>query len=116
MLGNNCAANICGQYALHKMAFRTRVATASAFAAATCASFPGAQGMKSDTRALCCARSQLGYVAGDTGFSYVVGFGDKYPLQARVHLRNSESAIEDVLAILAGSALIGSGRPHDCSK
>jgi endoglucanase len=71
----------------------TRVATASAFTAATYASFPGVKGTEYGTKALCYARSQLGYVVGDTGFSYVVGFGEKYPLQ--VHHRDSVCTLDE---------------------
>ena len=34
-------------------------------------------------KAACYARSQLGYILGDTGRSYVVGVGNNYPQQVR---------------------------------
>jgi hypothetical protein len=71
----------------------TRVATASAFTAATYASFPGVKNTTYGTKALCYARAQLGYLVGDTGFSYVVGFGNRFPMQ--VHHRDSTCTLEE---------------------
>lgn len=43
--------------------------------------------------ARCLVRSQLGYVAGDTRYSYVVGFGDSFPQQ--VHHRDACCTLEE---------------------
>lgn len=92
----------------------TRVATASAFTAATFASFPGVAGTDYATKALCYARSQLGYVLGDTGYSYVGGFGPNYPQQS--HHRDSvctiEEDLEDDCQQCAPIAMPWSGAPH----
>jgi Glycosyl hydrolase family 9 len=59
-----------------------RQATFSTFTALTYATLPGAATSEPArvAAARCLARSQLGYVLGDTGFSYVIGNGDKYPV------------------------------------
>ena len=39
------------------------------------------------------ARSQMGYIAGDTGYSYVVGYGRSWPEQ--VHHRDSACTLKE---------------------
>eukprot|EP00892_Ulva_mutabilis_P001195 jgi/Ulvmu1/11076/UM007_0258.1 len=65
-----------------------RTSYTAAFIASMYATFPGVP-EANVTEALCFARSQLGYIAGDNplGMSYVVGFGTKWPLQ--VHHRDT---------------------------
>jgi hypothetical protein len=43
--------------------------------------------------ARCFARSQLGYVLGDTGYSFVVGHGHRYPNQ--VHHRDAACTLAE---------------------
>jgi Glycosyl hydrolase family 9 len=70
-----------------------RIGSASAFTAATFASIPGVN-TKFATAAFCYARSQLGYIVGETTeFSYVHGFGDNFVTQ--VHHRDSVCTLEE---------------------
>lgn len=54
--------------------------------------FPGVSA-ELKTQAFCLARSQMGYVVGDTGFSYVVGFGANWSKQ--VHSRDAACTLEE---------------------
>ena len=70
-----------------------RVASASAFQAATYASLPGVPEQKA-YQFYCYARAQLGYIVGETtGLSYIHGFGAKYITQ--VHHRDSVCTLEE---------------------
>jgi endoglucanase len=69
-----------------------RLATFSSFSALSYASLPGISPSEA-TAARCLARSQLGYVVGDTGRSYVAGFGKNFPLQ--VHHRDAACTIAE---------------------
>jgi hypothetical protein len=63
-----------------------RLSTYSAYTAGHLATYPGVTPQMATTY-LCYARSQLGYIVGDSGRSFVVGYGQKYPQQ--VHHRDS---------------------------
>ena len=65
--------------------------TASSIAA-TYASLPNVHG-DTPMHARCLALSQLQYVAGDAGRSYIVGFGEKFPKQ--VHHRDACCTLEE---------------------
>lgn len=69
-----------------------RLAAFSAFTALSYASLPDtvpAQVWK----ARCLARAQLGYIVGDTGRSYVVGYGRRFPQQ--VHHRDAACTLQE---------------------
>jgi hypothetical protein len=79
-----------------------RLATFSSFTALSYASLPGVPPAEA-TAARCLARSQLGYVAGDTGRSYIVGVGTDPPQQ--VHHRDAACTLdEDAAGFCEGSA------------
>ena len=59
-----------------------RLATVSAWLAMAYGDMPGAN-KKFAKRLTCYTRSQLGYILGDTGRSYVVGVGKNYPTRVR---------------------------------
>jgi Glycosyl hydrolase family 9 len=69
-----------------------RLSTFSSYHAAFLASLPG---VPEDTKkkARCLARAQMGYVAGDTGRSYIVGFGQNFP--RHVHHRDSACTLKE---------------------
>jgi hypothetical protein len=69
-----------------------RLATVSSFTAMTLTTFPGVS-EELKAQAFCLARSQMGYVVGDTGFSYVVGFGPTYAKQ--VHSRDAACTLDE---------------------
>lgn len=65
--------------------------------------------------ARCLARSQLRYVAGDTGRSYVVGFGEKYPTQ--VHHRDACCTLEeDKEGLCSGGGSVSAAVTPFCGK
>jgi hypothetical protein len=81
-----------------------RLATFSSFTALSYASLPGVTLVEA-TAARCLARSQLGYVAGDTGRSYIVGFGTNFPQQ--VHHRDAACTLaEDAAGFCERSAAL----------
>ena len=70
-----------------------RIASTSAFTAATYATMPGVP-QQDAQKYFCYARSQLGYALGEsTGLSYVNGFGKNYV--TRVHHRDSVCTLEE---------------------
>jgi hypothetical protein len=69
-----------------------RLATYSAYTAGHLATYPGVA-PEMATKLFCYVRSQMGYIVGDTGFSYVVGYGSKYPTQ--VHHRDAACTMEE---------------------
>jgi Glycosyl hydrolase family 9 len=69
-----------------------RLSTFSSYHAAFLATLPGVPD-KLKTESMCLARSQMDYVAGDTGRSYIVGFGQNFP--QRVHHRDSACTMKE---------------------
>jgi hypothetical protein len=76
-----------------------RMAVTASAVAATYASIPN---VTADTAvaARCLARSQLRYVAGDAGISYMVGFGKRHPQQ--VHHRDACCTMQEDAAGVCG--------------
>jgi hypothetical protein len=78
-------------FSTEKWASLRMAVTASAIAGVY-AALPGQhEGTAAHSR--CLARSQLRYVVGDTGFSYIAGFGPAYPTQ--VHHRDAACTLEE---------------------
>jgi Glycosyl hydrolase family 9 len=85
-----------------------RMAVTASALAGTYAAMPGISPQIPDF-ARCFVRSQLGYVAGDTGFSYVVGHGDAFPKQ--VHHRDACCTLAEDAAGDCGGEKCAPGPP-----